>query len=95
MSDDIELTAARQRVAAYRLCGHPLIPTAVWLLGKVERQIKEIAQLSEDLDEYKKIAKGLMGIDWCVGYELSADQLVELDNIRCKCFDIVERELDR
>jgi hypothetical protein len=43
-----ELEAARQRVNAYRGCGHPLVPTAVWLLGEVQR-LKKLVEL---LDEH-------------------------------------------
>ena len=35
MNTPTELTVARQRIAAY--CGHPLVPTAVWLMAEVER----------------------------------------------------------
>lgn len=35
--DAAELAAARQRVLIYRACGHPLVPTASWLLGELER----------------------------------------------------------
>jgi hypothetical protein len=44
MTDELE--TARQRIAAYRGCGHPVMPTAVWLLAEVERLTAENVHLT-------------------------------------------------
>lgn len=47
MVDRAELEAARERVQGYRCCGHPLVPTAIWLLGALDRLLAERERAAE------------------------------------------------
>lgn len=69
-----ELETARQRVESYRNCGHPVIPSAIWLLVKVERQRVQIVELEASLAE--RDAK----IDWLWQERVATAKLLPPDS---------------
>ena len=48
MSDELEV--ARQRITAYAASGHPVMPSALWLLREVERLTAEVERLPRTKD---------------------------------------------
>jgi len=55
--------------------------TEFWAL---EERAARLLQLEE-------IAEGLRNLDWCIGYELTEAQHVELDDLRTKAFELLSK----
>lgn len=49
----------------------------------------------EEAPRLREIAEGLRALDWCIGYELTRLNHVELDRIRGIAFEIAEAEADK
>lgn len=49
------------------------------------------ARLLAAVKELREIAMSLVGIDWCIGYELTEDQLVELDRVRSEAAKLLDK----
>lgn len=52
-----ELEVAKQRVNAYRGCGHPVMATAIWLLGEVQRLAGVEAERDSALAKVESLTK--------------------------------------
>jgi len=47
---------------------------------------------AEELARLREVERRLMDIDWCIGYELTVEQMEELDDIRSGCYKAREGE---
>ena len=87
MSEELEV--AKQRVNAYRGCGHPLVPTAIWLLGEVQRLEKLVAEPAPDVEEEEASIDRKAHVAGVVEFIASAGALEAANFIVCQSEAIV------
>lgn len=89
-------------------CGHGLeymkdgvciIPTGMDMCGHrctfpapVEAAAVAAGEEVPRLTEYKQIAEGLLMLDWILGYELTLEQMENLDRLRSRVAFLLERD---
>lgn len=47
------------------------------------------AELIAKSPEMAKLLDRLVGVDWCIGYEMTTEQMVEIDDIRTSAYELL------